>query len=332
MTKHLIYFYLFFLSTLCASDMVKVKLKSGHIGRGEWIGTYSGHIHLLIKDNLYYYACDEILSVMVDDKKDIEEAFVFDCSENTVSSDILFPPEIDPMTGEWTQNIPDILNPDIPKLVKEVKTEVVEIDNSVNSPDITDPPAKIEETTFWINNEEKASESQETTKKEDITQDEFIIINGVKYVRASSDQTTDQNNFSRANIKDNKISESKIRSMARRDANRNHNNVTWGVAGVGSCVTGMFGAGAGAELMGFPGFLLGGIGGILLPYNSANKYNPKLNYPDEIKGFDEKTLYKDTYLKQARILAKQSMGNGPVYALVGAGAGFFLMLLMFAGY
>ena len=108
MTKHLIYFHLFFLSTLCASDMVKVKLKSGHIGRGEWIGTYSGHIHLLIEDKVYYYACDEILSVMVDDKTNIEEAFVFDCSENTVSSDILFPPEINPMTGEWTQNIPDL--------------------------------------------------------------------------------------------------------------------------------------------------------------------------------------------------------------------------------
>ena len=42
-------------------------------------------------------------------------------------------------------------------------------------------------------------------------------------------------------------------------------NVKWGVAGVGSCVTGMFGAGAGAGLGDFPGFLLGGIGGLLLP-------------------------------------------------------------------
>ena len=330
MTKHLIYFTLSFLSTLCASDMVKVKLKSGHIGRGEWIGTYSGHIHLLIEDNVYYYACNEILSVMVDDKTNIEEAFVFDCSENSVSSDILFPPEIDPMTGEWTQNIPDIFNPDIPKLVKEVKTEVVEIDNSVNSPEITETPAKIEETTFWIDNEEKPSDSQETAKKEDITEDDFIIINGVKYVRASSDQSTGQNNFSRSKKEDDIISKSKIRFMARRDATRNHNNVTWGVAGLGSCVTGMFGAGIGAGVGGFPGFLLGGIGGLFLPYSSANNYNPKLNYPDEIKGLDEKKLYKDTYLKQARILAKQSMSNGPIYALVAGQV--FLMMLIFAGY
>ena len=38
-------------------------------------------------------------------------------------------------------------------------------------------------------------------KKEDITEDDFIIINGVKYVRASSDQSTGQNNFSRAKRK-----------------------------------------------------------------------------------------------------------------------------------
>ena len=321
MTKHLIYIYICLLSTLCASDMVKVTLRSGHTGQGEWIGTYSGHIHLLIEDNVYHYDCNEILSVMIDDEANIEEAFVFDCSENSVSSDILFPPEINPMTGEWVQNIPDIFNPDIPKLVKEVKTEVVEIDSSVvNSPKITEKPAKIKETTFWINNEEKPSDSQETAKKEDITEDDFIMINGVKYVRASSDQSTDQNDF---------FSKSKIRSMAKRDATRNHNNVTWGIAGLGSCVTGIFAAGIGAGVAGFPGFLLGGFGGLFLPYSSVDNYNPKLNYPDEIRGLDEKKLYKDTYLKQARKLAKQSMSNGPIYALVGAG-GF--MMLMFATY
>ena len=329
MTRHLIYFHLLVLSTLCASDMVKVKLKSGHIGRGEWIGTYSGHVHLLIEDNVYYYACNEILSVMVDDKISIEEAFVFDCSENSVSSDILFPPEIDPMTGEWTQNIPDIFNPDIPKLVKEVKTEAVEIDNRVvNSPEITETPLKIEESTFWINNEEKPSNSQETAKKEDITEDDFIMINGVKYVRALPDQSTDQNNLSRIKIKDNKISKSKIRSMARRDAIRNHNKVTWGVAGVGSCVTGMFGAGLGTAIAGFPGFLLGGTGGLLLPYSTANNFNPNLNYPPEIKGLDEKRLYKKTYLKQARILAKESVRNGPLNLLAVGGALFFFIAMV----
>ena len=325
MTKHLIYFHLLVLSALCASDMVKVKLKSGHIGRGEWIGTYSGHVHLLIEDNVYYYACNQILSVMVDDKENIEEAFVFDCSENSVSSDILFPPEIDPMTGEWTQNIPDKFNPDILKEAAEVKTEVVESDNSVISHEITERPAKIEESTFWIDNEEKLLDSQATAKKGDITEDDFIIINGVKYVRASSDQNTDQNNFSRLQKEDFTISNSKIRSLARRNATLNHDKFKWGIAGLRGCGTVMIGAVAGEITGGFPGLILGAIGGFLMPFRAANSFNPNISYPPEVKGLHEKRLYKETYLKQARILAKESMKNGPGLALLAGGA--FLMLV-----
>ena len=321
MTKHLIYFHLFFLSTLCASDMVKVKLKSGHIGRGEWIGTYSGHVHLLIEDNVYYYACNEILSVMVDDKANIEEAFVFDCSENSVSSDILFPPEIDPMTGEWTQNIPDIFNPNVPKQITEVKTQAVEIDNSVNSREITETPAKIEESTFWIDNEEKTPNSPAVAKKEKVTEQDFIIINGVKYVKAS----TAQNNLPRSNEGDYIISEYEIRDMARRDATRNHNNITWNIAGLGGCVTGMFGAVVGGGLGDFPGFILGGFGGLLLPFSVANSFNPKIYYPKKIRGLDQKKLYKETYLLKARLLARDSMKSGPGFALLAGGA--FLMLI-----
>ena len=321
MTKHLIYFHLFFLSTLCASDMVKVKLKSGHIGRGEWIGTYSGHVHLLIEDNVYYYACNEILSVMVDDKANIEEAFVFDCSENSVSSDILFPPEIDPMTGEWTQNIPDIFNTNVSKQITEVKTQAVEIDNSVISPEITEMPAKIEESTFWIDNEEKAPNSPAIAKKEKVTEQDFIIINGVKYVKAS----TAQNNLPRSNERDYIISEYEIRDMARRDATRNHNNITWNIAGLGGCVTGMFGAVVGGGLGDFPGFILGGFGGLLLPFSVANSFNPKIYYPKKIRGLDQKKLYKETYLLKARLLARDSMKSGPGFALLAGGA--FLMLV-----
>ena len=321
MTKHLIYFHLFFLSTLCASDMVKVKLKSGHIGRGEWIGTYSGHVHLLIEDNVYYYACNEILSVMVDDETSIEEAFVFDCNENSVSSDILFPPEIDPMTGEWTQNIPDIFNPSVPKQITELKTQTAEIDNSVISPEITETLAKIEESTFWIDNEEKTPDSPIIVKKEKVTEQDFIIINGVKYVRAS----TSQNNLPRSNERDYKVSEYEIRDMARRDATRNHNNITWNIAGLGGCVTGMFGAVVGGGLGDFPGFILGGFGGLLLPFSVANSFNPKIYYPKKIRGHGQKKLYKETYLLKARLLARDSMKSGPGFALLAGGA--FLMLV-----
>jgi len=321
MTKHLIYIYICLLSTLCASDMVKVTLRSGHTGQGEWIGTYSGHIHLLIEDNVYHYDCNEILSVMINDKANIEEAFVFDCSENSVSSDILFPPEIDPMTGEWTQNIPDIFNPNVSKQITDLKTQAVEIDNSVTSPEITEIPAKIEESTFWIDNEEKTPNSLVIAKKEKVTEQDFIIINGVKYVRAS----TGQNNLPRSSERDYEISEYEIRDMARRDATRNHNNITWGVAGLGGCVTGMFGAVVGGVLGDFPGFLLGGIGGLLLPFSVANSFNPKINYPNDIRGLDQKKLYRETYLLQARLLARDSMKSGPGFALLAGGA--FLMLV-----
>ena len=301
------------------------------MGRGEWIGTFSGHIHLLIEDKVYYYTCDEILYIMADDKTNIQEAFVYDCSENSVSSDILFPPEIDPMTGQWTQNIPDIFNPDIPKLVKEVKTEVVEIDNSVNSLKITKKPAKLEETTFWIINEEKPLDSKQNTRNEDISEADFIMINGVKYVRASSDLNTDQNDFSRKQNEDFTISKRKIRSLAKRNATLDHDKFKWGIAGAGSCISGMFGAGVGAAIAGFPGFLLGGTGGLLLPYSSANNFNPNLNYPPEVKGLEEKRLYKETYLKQAKILAKESIRNGP-FNLLAVGGAFFFFIAMLEGF
>ena len=96
----------------------------------------------LIEHNVYHYDCNEILSVMIDDKANIEEAFVFDCIENSVSSDILFPPEINPMTGEWTQNIPDVFVR-YPKTCKGGKNEVVKINNSVNSPKITENQLKL---------------------------------------------------------------------------------------------------------------------------------------------------------------------------------------------
>ena len=69
--------------------------------------------------------------------------------------------------------------------------------------------------------------------------------------------------------------------MARRNATLNHDKFKWGVAGAGSCITGMFGAGVGAAA-GFPGFLLGGTGGSI-------NFNPNLNYPPEVK-LDEKSL------------------------------------------
>ena len=62
-------------------------------------------------DKIYYYACDDIVSIISSTGKEID----YDCSENTVTADILFPPVFDPMTGEMTQVLPDVFNPDIIK-------------------------------------------------------------------------------------------------------------------------------------------------------------------------------------------------------------------------
>ena len=113
--------------------------------------------------------------------------------------------------------------------------------------------------------------------------------------------------------------------MARRDAVRNHDKIKWSIAGLGGCGTGMIGAVAGATIAGFPGFLFGGIGGLLLPFSVANSFNQKINYPNNIRGFDQKKLYKEAYLLQARLLASDSMKSGPGFALLAGGA--FLMLV-----
>ena len=76
MIKHIFCNFLIFISTVYSGDMVKIKLKSGKINQGEWIGTYSGHVHILIEDNLNYFACDEILSVMIEDRTSIEKTLV----------------------------------------------------------------------------------------------------------------------------------------------------------------------------------------------------------------------------------------------------------------
>ena len=98
-------------SFLFGDNNVQVRLKNGQKAQGEFIGTYMNHVHILMGDKIYYYACDDIISIISSTGKEID----YDCSENTVTADILFPPMFDPMTGEMTQVLPDVFNPDIIK-------------------------------------------------------------------------------------------------------------------------------------------------------------------------------------------------------------------------
>ena len=111
-------------SFLFGDDNVQVRHGDQQVARGEFIGTYMNHVHILVGENIYYYACDDIISIT--STKLIGKVFEYDCSKNTVTADILFPPELDPMTGEMTQMLPDVFNPDFPKPAVEKATPVVQ--------------------------------------------------------------------------------------------------------------------------------------------------------------------------------------------------------------
>ena len=108
------------ISFLSGQNMIKVKLKNRTTVEGEFIGTYMEHIHLLIGENINYFKCDDIQSVT----KNHIYSFDYDCSKNTVTADILFPPQLNPMTGEWETIIPDLFDSEKRKiLAKEEEKE-----------------------------------------------------------------------------------------------------------------------------------------------------------------------------------------------------------------
>ena len=140
-------------SFLFGDNNVLVRHGDQQVAQGEFIGTYMNHVHILVGENIYYYACDDIISIT--STKLIGKVFEYDCSKNTVTADILFPPAFDPMTGEMTQMLPDVFNPDIPKPAVEKATPVVQ-----------NPAAKIE--------------AGGVSAAED-----FVVIDGVKYARVA---------------------------------------------------------------------------------------------------------------------------------------------------
>ena len=107
MARNIIPLYMLALSLLSGNDLILVKLENGEELRGVFIGTYMDHVNVLVGEKLFYYACGDIRSIL--SEPGIE--FDYDCGENTVTADILFPPELDPMTGEWTSRLPDVFNP-----------------------------------------------------------------------------------------------------------------------------------------------------------------------------------------------------------------------------
>jgi hypothetical protein len=148
-------FLLFFLAfgQLNASNVVLKKLNTPLI-RGEFIGTYMEHVHLLIGDSVVFFNCAEIKDITVAETK---KPLIYDCSENTVSKEILFPPKVDPMTGEWRTILPDVFN----------TAESTQIKNNISIKKNKPKALKATEIKKRIENEEKGiKEPLYLTKKE----------------------------------------------------------------------------------------------------------------------------------------------------------------------
>ena len=92
---------------------VILQFKDGQAKKGDFVGTYMNHVHLLIGEDLLYFSCEDINKIVkVKPNLDVE-SFSYSCNENTVTPDILFPPFLNPMTGEWETKIPDVFNSEI---------------------------------------------------------------------------------------------------------------------------------------------------------------------------------------------------------------------------
>ena len=85
---------------------------------GEFLGTYMDHIHLLVNNKLVYVHCQDLISV----RKGGSD-FPYNCSENTVTPEVLFPFKFDPMTGKIVQTIPNVFRKR--SLSKNIKNSVL---------------------------------------------------------------------------------------------------------------------------------------------------------------------------------------------------------------
>ena len=318
MTRHLLLIHMMLLSLLLGGDIVQIQLYNGQEVQGEFIGTYMNHVHILTEEETYYYACDDILSVLSPRK-----GFDYDCSENTVTADILFAPELDPMTGEWVQRLPDVFNPDIAQPV--VKKETDGIDTNPPTVDLSVVEAQFEEEVSVL-------------EKKDGTEKDFIMINGVKYVKAAPKRETNQDNLPRATKKKKRkkrqeaqLSDREIRELASYDAKRNHDEFIWTSLSLGTSMFGWLVRGKGCDACrlwrGGPSEFNAVVGGLGLAgsYLVANNFdatydlrkmtNVRLSYPNEIKTQNGKKLYETTYVSKTRRLRKDSVMVGSIFGL-----------------
>ena len=105
--------FVLLVSNFLLCQEVILQFQNGQTKQGEFIGTYMNHVHLLMGEDLLYFSCKDINKVLKVKPNQEFESFSYDCNENTVTADVLFPPFLNPMTGEWETNIPDVFNSEI---------------------------------------------------------------------------------------------------------------------------------------------------------------------------------------------------------------------------
>jgi hypothetical protein len=300
--KSVVLLLLMAFSFLFGDNIVLVRHGDQQVAQGEFIGTYMNHVHILVGEKIIYYACDDIISITsTSGGFGYGNKFDYDCSINTVTANILFPPELDPMTGEWTQMLPDVFNPDIPKPAVQKATPVVQ-----------KPTAKVEAGGV------SAAEN-------------FVIIDGVKYARVAPEKEAAQVD-PKAGVQGTTLSQLEIQSLALANARQTHAGPLWGLLGLAGCGTGLMdGIIIGEVTESFPGFVLGGALGLSLPSLLASgsaSFTPVPYYPAEIKTQNGKQLYKDAYVKETGLLRRRATLTGTGVGLLGFGA-FVLVLISF---
>ncbi|MBT6982563.1 MAG: hypothetical protein HOA05_10000, partial [Candidatus Marinimicrobia bacterium] len=93
MNKYSALLFLMIFSFLFGDANVQIRLENGQKAHGEFIGIYMNHVHMLIGEKIIYYSCDEITSITnASEGLSSGRGFDYDCSINTVTADILFPP------------------------------------------------------------------------------------------------------------------------------------------------------------------------------------------------------------------------------------------------
>ncbi len=401
MNKSVALFLLTTFSFLFGDNNVLVRHGDQQLAHGEFIGTYMNHVHILVGENIYYYACDDIISItyasegasavftkdgretngiiikkddnhiwmenvdgktiklsvdeiefIQSDRKMYGKGFDYDCSKNTVTADILFPPEFDPMTGEMAQILPDVFNPDIPKPAAKIEAGGISAaENFVIIDGVKYAKVSPEKETAQV--ESKAGMSvwailpgQKSAIKSLSRAAGFTNSNLSTYLMKNYGQTLDGlshtqgtnviNKFQAGSVskpnpetgtRGTTLSTLEIRSMALMNAGQKHNGAPWGLLGLAGCGSGMMGGIMGVEMADFPGFVIGGIIGLSLPSLFASGATPVPYYPNEIKTQNRKQLYKDAYVKETGRLRVRSTQNGTLFGLVGFGV-FMMMIIM----